>query len=91
MIAASYSARSDDPGEAGRRNEWLPIASQHRQEVGATLATRRTSRRPLSARRGCLKVVLLDENSPLLLHHQLRIAGYAVEHFILLGQRSTSA
>ena len=31
--------------------------------------------------------ILLDENFPLALHHQLVQAGYEAEHIILLGQR----
>jgi predicted nuclease of predicted toxin-antitoxin system len=31
--------------------------------------------------------LLLDENFPLPLYHELRAAGYDVEHIIMLGQR----
>jgi predicted nuclease of predicted toxin-antitoxin system len=33
--------------------------------------------------------ILLDENFPLPLYHQLRSAGYDTEHIIVLGQRGT--
>lgn len=31
--------------------------------------------------------LLLDENFPLPLYHELRAAGYSVEHIIVFGQR----
>jgi predicted nuclease of predicted toxin-antitoxin system len=34
--------------------------------------------------------LLLDENFPLPLYHELRAAGYEVEHIIVLGQRGLS-